>query len=226
MSAVTDLLSECSAAGVKLFLDNGRLRYRAQPGAYTEDLRQRVAVHRDAVIAALAKPGPVDRGVEAPQAGAAATPVHGQAAGVSLSPSTSRDKDVPSTPVKHTRRRSLAGTPPPHIGPLTDGRQGPCSFLYSVIRDGVVERGVFIGQGIRSEPEALLFLRGRYPELRVQWARLIQHPICRGCRYYTASILCSADRSPDYAARVGDCGKYVQAGELEGQGRTGQDLPF
>ena len=80
MSAVTDLLSECSAAGVKLFLDNGRLRYRAQPGAYTEDLRQRVAVHRDAVIAALAKPGPVDRGVEAPQAGAAATPVHGQAA--------------------------------------------------------------------------------------------------------------------------------------------------
>ena len=53
MSAALDLLSECSAAGVKLFLDNGRLRYRAQPGAYTEDLRQRVAVHRDAVIAAL-----------------------------------------------------------------------------------------------------------------------------------------------------------------------------
>jgi hypothetical protein len=30
------------------------LRYRSQPGAYTEDLRQRVAVHRDTVIAALA----------------------------------------------------------------------------------------------------------------------------------------------------------------------------
>jgi tubulysin polyketide synthase-like protein len=52
-AAITKLLSECSAAGVELFLAHGRLRYRAQPGAYTEDLRQRVAVHRDAVIAAL-----------------------------------------------------------------------------------------------------------------------------------------------------------------------------
>jgi hypothetical protein len=54
MSAVTDLLEECGAAGVELYLDNSRLRYRSQPGAYTEDLRQRVAVHRDALIAALA----------------------------------------------------------------------------------------------------------------------------------------------------------------------------
>ena len=53
MNAVTDLINECTDARVDLFLDNGRLRYRSQPGAYTEDLRQRVAVHRDAVIAAL-----------------------------------------------------------------------------------------------------------------------------------------------------------------------------
>jgi lactam utilization protein B len=53
MSAALDLLSECKAAGVELYLDNGRLRYRAQPGAYTEAFRQRVAMHRDAVVAAL-----------------------------------------------------------------------------------------------------------------------------------------------------------------------------
>jgi tubulysin polyketide synthase-like protein len=29
MSAALDLLSECTAAGVELYLDNGRLRYRA-----------------------------------------------------------------------------------------------------------------------------------------------------------------------------------------------------
>jgi hypothetical protein len=54
LSTVIDLLKECTAAGVELYLDTGRLRYRAQPGAYTEELRQGVAVHRDAVVAELA----------------------------------------------------------------------------------------------------------------------------------------------------------------------------
>jgi hypothetical protein len=116
-----------------------------------------------------------------------------------------------SAPVKYSRRRSLASTPPPHTGPLTNGR---CAFLYSLLRNGFVERGTFISQGIKSEPEALLCLRKRYPELRVQWVRLIQHPVCGGCRFYTAAVLCTIDLSPDSAARAGSCGKYTKAGEL------------
>jgi hypothetical protein len=53
MSTALDLLSECSAAGVELHLDNGRLRYRARAGAYTEALRQKVAAHKAALIALL-----------------------------------------------------------------------------------------------------------------------------------------------------------------------------
>jgi hypothetical protein len=119
-----------------------------------------------------------------------------------------------SSPVKHARRRVLTSTPPPATLPLTDGQQGPLSFLYSVLRDGVVEGGVFISQGIRSEPEALECLRRRYPGLKVQWARVVTHRVCGGCRFYTAAVLCNADRSPDYAAVVGSCGGYKRAGEL------------
>ena len=118
-----------------------------------------------------------------------------------------------SSPVKYARRRSLAGTLPTHTGPLTDGQQGPLSFLYSVLRNGRVERGTFIREGIRTEPEALEFLRRRFPGLTVQWARVIQHPVCGGCQYFTGGVLCNADRSPDYAASVGNCGKYERAGE-------------
>lgn len=174
-------------------------------GVYTEALRQKVAAHKAALIALLQVPTPTTP---------AATLTNGRAADVSVSPSTSRDKDVPSTPVKHIRRRSLAGTPPPHTGPLTNGQQGPLSFLYSVLRDGVVERGTFISQGIRTEPEALEFLRKRYPELRVQWTRLITHKVCRGCKHFTGGTLCAADQSPDHAAVVGGCGRYTKAGEL------------
>src|SRR5918992_3710848 len=53
MSAVTDLLSECSAAGVELYLDNGRLRYRARVGVYTEALRRKVAAHKSELIALI-----------------------------------------------------------------------------------------------------------------------------------------------------------------------------
>jgi hypothetical protein len=58
MSAALDLLSECSAAGVELYLDTGRLRYRARVGAYTEVLRQKVAAHKAALIALLQVPTP------------------------------------------------------------------------------------------------------------------------------------------------------------------------
>jgi tubulysin polyketide synthase-like protein len=55
MSAVIDLLSECSAAGVKLFLDNGRLRYRARAGVYTEEIKQKVAAYKTELIAELSR---------------------------------------------------------------------------------------------------------------------------------------------------------------------------
>src|SRR5918996_6301819 len=57
MTAAVDILSESKAAGVELYLDNGRLRYRAQPGAYTEGLRQKVATCRDEIIAELSSQG-------------------------------------------------------------------------------------------------------------------------------------------------------------------------
>jgi hypothetical protein len=142
---------------------------------------------------------PLASDLEAPQAGTAATLSNGQAPAV-------------STPLKYTRRRSLANPPPPHTGPLTDTTH---AFLYSVLQNGRVERGTFISQGIRSEPEALAFLRQRYPELRVQWARLVTHKVCGGCRFYTAAVLCTIDLSPDYAARAGSCGKYEVAERCE-----------
>lgn len=37
------------------------------------------------------------------------------------------------------------------------------AFLYSVIRDGRVERATLISQDIRTEPEALAHLRQRFP---------------------------------------------------------------
>jgi TubC N-terminal docking domain len=74
MSAALGLLSECTAAGVELYLDTGRLRYRAQPGAYTEALRRKVAAHKAALIALLQVPTPTTP---------AATPTNGQAAAVS-----------------------------------------------------------------------------------------------------------------------------------------------
>jgi TubC N-terminal docking domain len=57
MSAALRLLSECSAAGVELYLDNGRLRYRARVGIYTEALRQKVAAHKSELIALIQAQG-------------------------------------------------------------------------------------------------------------------------------------------------------------------------
>jgi hypothetical protein len=76
-----------------------------------------------------------------------------------------------------------------------------------------VERGTLVSQGIRTEPEALEFLRKRFSGLTVQWTRLVTHPVCGGCQHYTASVLCNVDRSPDHAAVVGSCGQYERAGE-------------
>jgi TubC N-terminal docking domain len=233
------LLATLEAQGVTLALVDGKLRAY---GELTDELRAVIREHRGELLATLAQgrpcpenvlegqafaistesgphPGegwretadngagrtaprrPLASDLEAPQTGIAATLTNGQAADV-------------STPVKHTRRRALASTPPPATLPLTNAQQGPLSFLYSVLQGGRVERGTFISQGIRTESEALLGLRKRYPELRVQWARRITHKVCGGCRYYTGGVLCNADRSPDHAAVVGSCGKYERAGEL------------
>lgn len=52
----TDVIGTLAHAGVTLFLEGGELRFRAKRGAYTDNLRQLVAAHRDAVMAVLARP--------------------------------------------------------------------------------------------------------------------------------------------------------------------------
>ena len=47
------LLNELAAAGVYLYVDGDRLRYRARSGEYSEEMRGRVAEHRGALIALL-----------------------------------------------------------------------------------------------------------------------------------------------------------------------------
>src|SRR5918997_1202283 len=79
----------------------------------------------------------------------------------------------------------------------------PRGFLYSVIRDGMVERGILTSRDIRTEPHALEHLRERFPWLKVQWIQLITHPVCSGCQHYTGGVLCNADRSPEHVVRVG-----------------------
>jgi hypothetical protein len=85
------------------------------------------------------------------------------------------------------------------------------TFLYSVIRDGRVERATLVSQDIRTEPAALEHLRQRFPWLKVQWVQLITHPVCSGCKHYTGGVLCNADRSPEHVVKVGRCGKYEAA---------------
>jgi hypothetical protein len=191
------LFAHLAAKGVTLRLVDGKLRAY---GDITDEVRAVIREHREELLATLAG-RPLSSGLEAPQGGAAATLTNGQAADI-------------STPVRHTRQRALTNAPPPHVGPLTDGQQGPQAFLYSVLKDGFVTRGTFISQDIRTEPEALELLRKRYPELKTQWVRVVTHPVCSGCRYYTGGVLCNADQSPDYAASVGHCEKHAQAGEL------------
>jgi hypothetical protein len=47
------VLDELTAAGVELYLDGDRLRFRAPPGVMTEARRAQVAAHRAALIAVL-----------------------------------------------------------------------------------------------------------------------------------------------------------------------------
>jgi hypothetical protein len=82
------------------------------------------------------------------------------------------------------------------------------AFLYSVVRDGGVERAILVSQDIRTEPLALEHLRQRFPWLKIQWERLITHPVCSGCQHYTGGVLCNADRSPEHVVKVGRCGRY------------------
>jgi tubulysin polyketide synthase-like protein len=223
------LLATLEAKGVTLRLVDGKLRAY---GELTDELRAVIREHRDELLTTLGggheikhtvasaistESGPhpdeerretADNGagrigtrrplasdLEAPQGGAAAASASGQAPDV-------------SAPVKYTRRRSLASTPPPHTGPLTDGQ---CAFLYSVLKDGRVERGTLVSKDLRTELEAYAFLRKRFPGLTVQWARVVTHPVCSGCQHFTGGSLCNVDQSPDYAVRVGGCGKYESA---------------
>ncbi|MGW2383427.1 amino acid adenylation domain-containing protein [Streptomyces sp. NPDC001658] len=55
MSAA-ELVSELAAAGVELWEEDGRIRFRAPQGALTEDLRERLGADRDAVLAHLRDP--------------------------------------------------------------------------------------------------------------------------------------------------------------------------
>lgn len=50
------LVDELAAAGVYLYVDGDRLRYRARPGGYSDELRRRVDEHRAELIALLATP--------------------------------------------------------------------------------------------------------------------------------------------------------------------------
>jgi TubC N-terminal docking domain len=218
------LLATLEAKGVTLRLVDGKLRAY---GDLTDELRAVIREHRGELLITLGggheikhtvafaistesgpHPGegrretagdgtgrtaarsPLASDLEAPQGGATATP---------------------TSPIKHARRRALASTPPPHIGPITDGQT---AFLYSVIKEGRVERGTLVSKDLKTEPEAYAFLRSRFPLLTVQWARVVTHRVCGGCRHYTAAVLCNIDLSPDYAARVGSCGQYERAGEL------------
>lgn len=48
------VIERLRAGGVELFIDGGRLRYRAAPGAYTEPLRRLVATHFDEIVTEFA----------------------------------------------------------------------------------------------------------------------------------------------------------------------------
>jgi tubulysin polyketide synthase-like protein len=226
------LLTTLEAQGITLRLVDGKLRAY---GELTDELRAVIREHRDEMLTTLGggheikhtvafaistesgpHPGegrreiagngigrtaahrPLASDLEAPQGGTAAPLTTGQATDV-------------SAPVKYTRRRALASTPPPHPGPLTDGHY---AFLYSVLKDGRVERGTLVSKDLKTEPEVYAFLRSRFPLLTVQWARVVTHRVCAGCKHFTAAVLCNADQSPDHAACVGSCRKYERAGEL------------
>ena len=46
----TALLSNTAAAGIHLFVESGRLRFEAPPGALTPELRSALSLHRDEII--------------------------------------------------------------------------------------------------------------------------------------------------------------------------------
>src|SRR5207253_6081793 len=56
----TSLLSACAGRGIVLFVDGGRLRFRAPAGAMTPELRAAVVAHKAALLAHLAAHPPWD----------------------------------------------------------------------------------------------------------------------------------------------------------------------
>jgi hypothetical protein len=51
-----DLLHRLECAGVSLFVEDGALRYRSAPGAYTAELRRQVAARKPELLTLLAPP--------------------------------------------------------------------------------------------------------------------------------------------------------------------------
>lgn len=50
---VDEIFSAVEGAGIRLWLEGGRLRYRAPPGAMTEQVRSAITAHRSEIIARL-----------------------------------------------------------------------------------------------------------------------------------------------------------------------------
>jgi tubulysin polyketide synthase-like protein len=222
-----DVVTKAEGAGVTLFVREGKLGARPI-AAVTKELRATIVAHKSELIELIqaridetAHSNPAESSADIQRSAVQQRGVHpvsvasdgaGQrnVAGAAEAPQVGAVA-TPTSPIKHARRRALAGTPPPATLPLTDTTH---AFLYSVLKDGRVERGTFVSKGLKTEPEAYAFLRKRSPGLTVQWARVVTHRVCAGCQYFTGGVLCNADRAPDYAVVVGSCEKYTKAGEL------------
>jgi hypothetical protein len=212
-SAVTGLLrQEVRAHKDELLIILGAAHETAHTDTATRSERQRACVGagggRDTRAGAqqASRGRSLARGIEAPQVGVAASST-GSAGGEQQAVSDAKSQALEECLAimeydgglsrEETERRAADK-------PQFAAR----AFLYSVIRDGGVERAILVSQDIRTEPLALEYLRQRFPWLKVQWAQLITHPVCSGCKHYTGGMLCNADRSPEHVVKVGRCGRY------------------
>jgi hypothetical protein len=215
-SAVTGLLrQEVRAHKDGLLIVLGAAHETAHTDTVTRSERQRACVvegrGRDtrAGTQQASRGQPLARGIEAPQMGFTA-PSTGPAAG---------EQQAVSDAKRQALEERLAimeydgGLSREEIERLAADKPqfATRAFLYSVIRNGMVERGILTSRDIRTEPHALEHLRERFPWLKVQWVQLITYPLCSGCQHYTGGVLCNADRSPEHVVKVGRCGRYEAA---------------
>jgi hypothetical protein len=150
-----EIISHCRNSGVTLTVDaEGKLHVRGDKDVIAT-LREDIKAHKARLIAILQAPLTLNLTREDHRQEALTTVKLGEsvyretadngAGRIGARESMASDLEAPqggatatpTSPIKHARRRALASTPPPHIGPITDGQQGPLSFLYSVLRDGV-----------------------------------------------------------------------------------------